>query len=75
MSCDSQYRGFVYLSDVVELAGEVVDKRVADDGEHLVEVTTAAVNQRGQDVMPGTAVLALPTRDDVSPVARRARAA
>lgn len=72
-SVESEYRGFVYLSDVVELGGEVVDKRV-EDGEHVVEVTTACLNQRGTDVMPGRAVVALPTRDgSVSPVARRAR--
>lgn len=74
-SLDAQYRGFVYLSDVLELGGEVVDKRV-DDGEHVVEVTTHCRNQRGQDVMPGRAVVALPVRgDDPSPVARRARTA
>lgn len=69
----AQYRGFVYLSDVIELGGEVTDKRVEDDGEHVVEVTTWARNQRGDDVMPGSAVVALPVRDEQSPVARRAR--
>jgi acyl dehydratase len=69
----AQYRGFVYLSDVVTLGGEVTGKRVLDDGEHVVEVRTTAVNQRGGDVMPGSAVVALPTRRDPSPVGRRAR--
>lgn len=69
----AQYRGFVYLSDVIELGGEVTAKRVGDDGEHLVEVTTFARNQRGGDVMPGSGVIALPTRTDTSPAARRAR--
>lgn len=71
--CTSQYRGFVYLSDVVTLGGEVVGKKITDDGEHVVELTTFARNQRGADVMPGTATIALPTRGDSSPVARRAR--
>jgi acyl dehydratase len=71
--CSSQYRGFVYLSDVVTLGGVVTGKSVTDDGEHVVEVTTSCVNQRGADVMPGTATIALPTRDAISPVARRAR--
>jgi len=74
-SLDSQYRGFVYLSDVLTLGGEVIDKRVDDDGEHVVEVRTYARNQRRQDVMPGTAVVALPTRSGDGPVARRARRA
>lgn len=69
----AQYRGFVYLSDVVTLGGEIVAKEIIDD-EHTVTVKTFARNQRGQDVMPGTATVILPTRDgDASPVARRAR--
>ncbi|MGQ0625261.1 MAG: FAS1-like dehydratase domain-containing protein [Sporichthyaceae bacterium] len=68
----SQYRGFVYLSDVVTLGGEVTAKRIEGE-EHLVEVSTYAHNQRGQDVMPGTATVALPSRSGSSPAARRAR--
>lgn len=72
--CSSQYRGFVYLSDVITLGGEVTGKSVSDDGEHVVELTTYARNQRGADVMPGTATVALPTRDgQPSPVSSRAR--
>jgi acyl dehydratase len=72
--CSAEYRKFVYLSDVVELTGEVVAKRIDDDGEHVVDVRTAAVNQRGETVMPGSAVIALPTRDGRSaPVAPRGR--
>jgi acyl dehydratase len=68
----AQYRGFVYLSDVVSLGGEVIGKSVDSDGEHVVELKTSAVNQRGDDVMPGTAVVALPSRESAdSPVRRR----
>lgn len=70
---DAQYRGFVYLSDVVTLGGEVTGKEVGADGEHLVHVRTFARNQRGDDVMPGAATVALPTREGPSPVSRRAR--
>ena len=74
-SCSAQYRSFVYLSDVVRLGGEIVDKRIEDNGEAVVEVRTNAINQRGKDVMPGSAVLALPRRgDDATPVSRRLRA-
>jgi hypothetical protein len=70
----SQYRGFVYLSDVVELGGEVVGAEVSPEGEHLVHVTTFARNQRGDDVMPGKATVALPSRaGGPSPTATRAR--
>lgn len=70
---DAQYRGFVYLSDVIELGGEVTGKRVLDSGEHVVDVRTFARNQRGKDVMPGTGVIALPTKEGASPAALRAR--
>ena len=71
-SCESRYRRFVYLSDVVELSGTVTGKRVEQDGDHVVEMETRAVNQRGEDVMPGRAEVALPSRSGgQSPTARR----
>ena len=70
-AASAQYRSFVYLSDVVRIGGEVTDKYVDQDGEHVVDVRTFARNQRGDDVMPGSATIALPTRDGASPVRRR----
>lgn len=58
----SQYRAHVYLSDVVRLGGRVEAKEIDADGDHIVRLTTWAHNQRGQNAMPGTAVIALPTR-------------
>jgi acyl dehydratase len=70
----AQYRRFVYLSDVVELRGTVTGTRIDDDGDHVADIETMAVNQRGENVMPGTAVVALPARHGgQSPAARRAR--
>jgi hypothetical protein len=70
----ARYRGFVYLSDVIDLGGVVTGKHVDPDGEHVVEITTYARNQRGDDIMPGTAVVALPSRAGTpSPAAARAR--
>ena len=57
-----QYRSHVYLSDVVRLGGRVQAREVGAAGAHVVRLTTWARNQRGQDVMPGTAVIALPLR-------------
>jgi acyl dehydratase len=72
--CRAEYRKFVYLSDVIELGGEVTGTRVDDDGEHVVDLRTWAVNQRGETVMPGTAVIALPSRGQTgSPAGERAR--
>jgi acyl dehydratase len=74
-SCESRYRRFVFLSDVVELSGTVTGIRVDEDGEHVVDNEPRAVNQRGEDCMPGTATVALPSREagGASPAARRAR--
>jgi acyl dehydratase len=60
-----QYRAHVYLSDVVRLGGRVTGKSQDKDGTHVVEVETWAWNQREQNVMPGSAVVALPTRERV----------
>lgn len=57
-----QYRAHVYLGDAVRLGGRIDRKEVTADGEHLVHITTWATNQRDQNVMPGTAVIALPVR-------------
>jgi len=59
-----QYRSHVYLSDVVRLSGRVAGKTVDANGDHVVAVETWAMNQRGQNVMPGTATVALPTRGE-----------
>jgi len=57
-----QYRAHVYLGDVVQLGGCVEAKEIDTDGNHIVRLTTWARNQREQNVMPGTATIALPTR-------------
>jgi acyl dehydratase len=74
-SCESRYRRFVYLSDVVELSGTVTGKRIEPDGDHVIEIETHAINQRGEDVMPGQAEVALPSRAAPTdgPARRRAR--
>ena len=59
----SQYRAHVYLSDVVKLGGRVEAKEIDANGDHIVRLTTWAYNQREQNVMPGTAVIALPSRN------------
>lgn len=59
-----QYRAHVYLSDAVRLGGKVVGKSVDEDGDHLVSLETWAINQRDQNVMPGTAVIALPRKGE-----------
>ncbi|CAJ1586862.1 FAS1-like dehydratase domain-containing protein [[Mycobacterium] wendilense] len=67
----SEYRGFVFLSDVIRLGGRVTGKSIAPNGDHLVTVETWATNQRGQNVMPGSATIALPTRNGEHPLQHR----
>lgn len=62
-SMHGQYRAHVYLSDVVRLGGSVIEKFIDDDGDHVVKIETRAINQRGQNVMPGSAVVKLPVRE------------
>jgi acyl dehydratase len=61
-----QYRAHVYLSDVVRLGGAIIEKYIDDDGDHVVKVETRAINQRGQNVMPGSAIIKLPVRTAAS---------
>jgi acyl dehydratase len=61
-SLHGQYRSHVYLSDVVRLGGRVTAKEVDEDGDHVVHLETWAQNQRGQECMPGSAVVVLPSR-------------
>lgn len=61
-AANSQYRSHVYLSDVVRLGGRVEKKEIDADGDAVVRVSTWARNQRGQNVMPGDAVIRLPRR-------------
>lgn len=68
----AEYRRFVYLGDAVWIKGKVVRKYVDGDGEHAVDIETHAINQRGEDVMPGSGTVVLPSREAESwPVARR----
>ncbi len=59
----AEYRKFVYLSDAVYVKGKVTKKYFDDNGEACVDVDTCAINQRGEDTMPGNSTLVLPSRD------------
>ncbi len=58
----SQYRAHVYLSDVIRLSGKIEAKEIDADGDAVVHITTWAYNQRGDNCMPGTAIVKLPKR-------------
>ena len=68
-TCDAQFRGMNYFGDLTAINGTVVAKRVDADGDHVVDIEWAAVNQLGETTMPGTATIALPTRENPDAVA------
>jgi acyl dehydratase len=70
-SCRAEYRKFNFYGDVQWLSGEVTGKRVDDDGDHVVDLNVWSRNQRDENTMPGTAVVALPTHSGHRPVRDR----
>ncbi len=58
----SEIRKFNYIGDTHVITGEVVGKRV-EDGLHLVDVEMRGTNQREVVTCPGTATVALPSRE------------
>lgn len=68
----AEYRRFVYHSDVVWVKGKIKEKFINEEGECCVKIETTAINQRGEEVMPGYGVVALPSREKGTlPVDRR----
>jgi len=59
---DDEVRKFNYVGDTQIITGEVTAKR-EEDGAHLVDIALRATNQRGVETAPGTAVVALPSRE------------
>jgi acyl dehydratase len=69
-----QYRRFVYFSDVIWVTGKVVEKFRDEEGECCVNIETHAINQRGEEVMPGYGIVTLPSRKlGFAPLDRRLR--
>ena len=68
----AEYRKFVYLSDAIWFKGKVTAKYIDDDGEYCVDVQTSAINQRGEETMPGLSTIVLPSRErNTWPVRKR----
>jgi len=71
--CSAKYTGFVYFSDVVKISGRVT-KKMSEGDRHWIVIKTNAVNQRGQEVMPGTAEIELPyNKSELSALKHRLR--
>jgi acyl dehydratase len=58
-----QYRGIINFSDVVWCRGKVKKKYYDEDGEPCIDIETRIVNQRGENVVPGSSTVILPSRE------------
>lgn len=67
-SCEAQYCGYVFLSDVMYISGEVIS---TEDNNNSVRLRLWADNQRGERVLKGKAEILLPHRRDPDEVVRR----
>jgi acyl dehydratase len=60
-----QFRGMFFNGDVFRMNGEVIDKwRGAKTGTGYVEVKFSSINNRGDDIMPGKGIFALPSTEN-----------
>jgi acyl dehydratase len=68
----SEFRSFVYISDVVWFNGKVTRKYKDENEEYCVDLETRITNQRNETVMPSKATVIVPSREStMSPVVRR----
>jgi hypothetical protein len=57
---------------VVWLKGTITDKYIDEDNECCVKVESTTTNQRGEEVMPGYTIVALPSKKhSYEPLKRR----
>src|SRR4051812_45743559 len=64
---DVQYRGVNFLGDTLWIGGSVTEKWLDSAGIGFAACSIEGINQRGDDVMPGRAVVALPSRATALP--------
>jgi acyl dehydratase len=58
----AKYRYMNFIGDTVRIGGTVLRKWQGKSGIGYVECEISGMNQRGENIMPGTAVVALPLR-------------
>ena len=68
----AMFRRFNLVGDTTWLMGQVVKKYIDEDGEPVVDLECWGENQRGEVTMPGSATIALPSREKkTSPIKKR----
>lgn len=60
--CFPKYRGMNFVGDTTRIKGEVTAKWIGRSGIAYVDCKFEGINQRGEVIMPGTGVVALPQR-------------
>lgn len=60
--CFPKYRGMNFVGDTTRIKGEITDKWIGKSGVTYVDCKFEGINQRGEVIMPGTGVIALPQR-------------
>lgn len=66
---DIQYRGMNFLGDTLWISGQVEEKWIGDKTDiGYVACSISGINQRGDNIMPGRAIVALPTRSKPLPL-------
>jgi acyl dehydratase len=63
----AKYRSMNFVGDTVWMTGKVTRKWRGKSGIGYVECEMTGMNQRGENIMPGTSVVALPTRGSPLP--------
>jgi acyl dehydratase len=61
--CDAQFRGFVFISDVLRFNSKITKKYMDEDGEPCVDIVTETMSQRGDNNMPASATVVLPSQE------------
>ena len=66
--CYAKYRGMNFVGDTLRIKGEITNKWIGKSGIAYVDSKFDSINQRGENVMPGTGVIALPQRGKPLPL-------
>jgi acyl dehydratase len=65
--CFPKYRGMNFIGDTLRIRGEITDKWTGRSGIGYVSCKFDGISQRGENIMPGTGVIALPKRGQPLP--------
>jgi acyl dehydratase len=65
--CHPKYRGMNFIGDTLRIRGEITGKWLGKSGIGYVSCKFDGLSQRGENIMPGTGVIALPRKGSPLP--------